>query len=232
MRTKNWQAAGLLVLSAMGMAGAHLDASGLKPAGGETFTVGTPTKITWKVSVPHDGKMNIDFSKDNGSTWKTVKAYTAAGTGDQEFNWTPDATTEQGKIRICQTAGAPACTDAQNTSNPGTSAPYILVTSSFKVVAVTGISQRSQPAGDDFVAFNPDARSLDVFFQLAEVDDVALQAFDAQGHLLATLLEGRQGAGAHKLSVFSNRLNSFSGALVFKLKVGDKVSAQSRTATR
>ncbi|MEO7426073.1 MAG: hypothetical protein ABI036_12870 [Fibrobacteria bacterium] len=232
MRAKNWQAAGILVLSAMGMAGAHLVATGLKPAGGEAFSVGTPTKITWNVSVLHDGKMNIDFSKDDGATWTTVKAFTAAGTGVQEFNWTPDATTEKGKIRICQTAGQPACTNAQNTSNPGTSAPYILVTSSFKVATVDGIAQRSAPVENDFVAFNPDARSLDVSFQLAEAKDVSLQAFDAQGHLLATLLEGRQGAGSHTLSVFSNRLNSFSGALVFKLKVGDKVSAQSWNATR
>ncbi len=232
MSNRKWLATGILILSAVGIAGAHLDGSGMKPAGGETFTVGTATKITWKVVNLHDGKMNIDFSADNGSTWKIVKAYTASGTGTQEFNWTPDAVTEHGKIRICQTAGAAACTDAQNTSNPTSAAPYILVTPSFSVSGTSGIAKNVEQAGKDFFEFHPDTRDLDVSFNLAEAKDVLLQAFDAQGHLIATVLEGKQGAGMHKLSVFSNKLNSVSGVLVFKLKAGNEVRTQSWNTAR
>ncbi|HKP97320.1 MAG TPA: hypothetical protein VJ385_16350 [Fibrobacteria bacterium] len=64
---------------------------------------------------------------------------------------------------------------------------------------------------------------MDVSFGLAGSEAVLLQAFDARGRLVATLIEGNYAAGEHDLSVFSNRLITGSGSPVFRLKVGNRV---------
>jgi hypothetical protein len=231
MELKNWNWVGIAFVIAISTANAHLSTSGFKPAGGETFTVGTTTKITWSVINLHDGKMNIDFSKDGGKTWTTVKAYQADAAGEQNFNWTPDVATTQGKIRICQTAGGPACTDAQNTSIPDISAPYILVSPAF---TVSGASSVSAPAlsGEASLSFNPETRNVNVSFALASEQDVSLQAFDAQGHLVATLLQGSRSAGFHQLSLYSNRLEAVNGVVVLKLRAGAESRTQSWNLAR
>ena len=47
--------------------------------------------------------------------------------------------------------------------------------------------------------------------------EVALRAFDLQGRQVAELLRGTYAAGAHRLSVFANRLAGTQG-LVFRLE--------------
>ncbi|HKP97323.1 MAG TPA: hypothetical protein VJ385_16365 [Fibrobacteria bacterium] len=232
MMKRRWLIVGAMVLAGVGAARAHLVNESLILAGGGPFTVGTPVKITWDVSNLHDGKMNIDLSMDGGAKWTTIKAYTASAPGIQTFNWTPDAATTQGKIRICQTAEKPACTDAQNTSRPDDEAPYTLVTtSSFTVTASSGIHSFANAMGFS-IDFRPNTRNVNVSFGLATDQDVSLLAFDAQGHLIATLLEGKQSTGVHRMSVYSNRLDATSGILVFKLKAGDEVRTQSVNVAR
>ncbi len=72
--------------------------------------------------------------------------------------------------------------------------------------------------------FHPETRNVEVSFNLASSQDVNLTAYDSQGRVVAVLLDGSQSAGAHRLSVFSNRMNTVSGACIFKLKVGDQVT--------
>jgi hypothetical protein len=49
---------------------------------------------------------------------------------------------------------------------------------------------------------------------------VTLQAFDASGRVVATLLDGEKAAGSHRLSLFSNRLQQASGNVLLKLTFG------------
>jgi hypothetical protein len=127
--------------------------------------------------------------------------------------------TAQAKIRICQYG---PCSDAQNTNNPGGSKPWRLVSGTFTIQAATGIAQ-SAASADMSIDIRPSTRNVEVSFEMAETGPVALQAFDSQGRLVATLIQGNYAAGTHSLSVFSNRLDANAGTLVFKLQAGDKV---------
>jgi hypothetical protein len=72
---------------------------------------------------------------------------------------------------------------------------------------------------------------VDVSFSLARNESVSLQAFDTQGRLVATLLEGAYGPGNHKRSVFSNRLGALTGSLIFRLQAGDQARTSIRNAS-
>jgi hypothetical protein len=166
--------------------------------------------------------MDIDYSKDGGTTWTSVKANYQAVAGDNTFNWTvPSDATTKGKIRVCLGAGL-SCADAK--TNSPSDAPYALISPAFTVSGATSVSAPSA-AGEAALGFNPETRNVNVSFSLASEQDVSLQAFDAQGHLIATLLQGSRGAGFHQLSLYSNRLEAVHGVVVLKLQAG----AESRT---
>ncbi|GEM_PF-5378952 len=76
--------------------------------------------------------------------------------------------------------------------------------------------------------FDADAGNLEVTFGIDETSRISLQAFDTQGKLLATLLEGNQGSGFHHLSLFSNRLQGYQGHVIFQLRAGPSVLAEMR----
>jgi hypothetical protein len=80
--------------------------------------------------------------------------------------------------------------------------------------------------------FEPSQGSLEVTFGMDDAARVSLLAFDTQGKLLATLIDGNQGSGFHHLSLFSNRLQGHSGKVVFQLRAGNTVMAESRTLAR
>lgn len=80
--------------------------------------------------------------------------------------------------------------------------------------------------------FEPSQGSLEVTFGMDESSHVTLQAFDTRGKLLATLVDGTQAAGFHHLSLFSNRLQGHSGKVVFQLRSGNTVLAESRSLAR
>ena len=76
--------------------------------------------------------------------------------------------------------------------------------------------------------FDADAGNLEVTFGIEESARISLQAFDTQGKLLATLLDGNQGTGFHHLSLFSNRLQGYQGHVIFQLRAGPSVLAEMR----
>lgn len=80
--------------------------------------------------------------------------------------------------------------------------------------------------------FEPSQGSLEVTFGMDDAGKVSLLAFDTRGKLLATLLDGNQGSGYHHLSLFSNRLQGHSGKVVFQLRSGNTVLAESRSLAR
>jgi hypothetical protein len=209
-----------LTLLAAGMAAAHLANGSLKPAGGENLKPGDSFTISWTENIHHAGGTDIDFSKDNGATWTLVKHGFADAEGANSFKWTvPDMPTTTGKIRVCLAAGG-NCADVK-VSSPS-DVPYTLVSNVFTVAAGSAIEGQAS-AGAASLRFDPATRNVDVSFALASDRDVRLQAFDSQGRLVATLVEGRHAAGVYRFSVYSNRLNAASGPLVFRLQAGDEL---------
>lgn len=226
----NWKNLSGLVFLAAGMTHAHLSAGSLLPAGGETLTVGQSVSITWNVEEIHNQGIDIAFSKDGGSTWTNIKTGFTDTQKSDMFKWTVPGTmaTANGKFRICQSG---PCTD-QNASKPGGESPWILVSGALTVKASTAIASPAGATDPISLDFNPETRNVDVTFGLAESRAVLLQAFDTQGRLLATLIQGNYGSGTHTLSVFSNRLGAASGSLVFKLKAGDQVKTHTWMSLR
>lgn len=205
------------VLITAAIANAHLTVNTLVPKGGETLNVGDVVTITWTVQTSHDKGIDIALSKNNGTNWTNIK------TGFQDklsepvsFKWTipADAQSSQAKLRICQQG---PCTDSPNhgTSNPGGAAPWRLVSNTFVIQGSSALAASATAEGLK-VDFNPASRNIEVSFALTAPGDVTLQAFNLEGRLVATLLDGHYGSGSHKLSMFSNRLMAAQG-LVFKL---------------
>jgi hypothetical protein len=80
--------------------------------------------------------------------------------------------------------------------------------------------------------FDAGAGSLEVTFGIEEGARVSLLAFDTQGKLLTTLLDGNQGSGFHHLSLFSNRLQGYQGRVIFRLQAGQAVLAETHSRPR
>lgn len=226
MRFSNWHKAVMGCLALAGLAGAHLFTDGLAPAGGAVMKIGDSFTITWKVQFVHNKGTDIALSTDGGNTWTDIKKGYSEVSGANSFKWTvagPATTTA--KIRICEQADSPKpCTDADKVSDPtsGTGGHYVLVTPAFTISEAGSAVKGSAGAAPFSLDYRAASRSVDVAFTLGEARDVSLQAFDPQGRLVATLVQGRFEAGAHRFSAFSNRIAS-AGALVFKLNLGGEV---------
>jgi hypothetical protein len=222
----------MAILVSTSMISAHLISGSLVPKGDTTLTIAESITIKWGVTIGHEG-FDIALSTD-GNTWQMVGA---VGASARTYIWkVPNSPTATARIRICQKAGT-ACTDAQNTSSPeGTVIPnqgtvYTLVSGNFTIAASSSVQPNQQSANAPSLRFLPDTRNVEVAFALTQGQDVSLQAFDTQGKLLATLVEGRKEAGNHRFSVFSNRLNG-SGPLLFKLNLGGQVHTENWNGQR
>lgn len=205
------------VLAAAAIANAHLTLNTLLPAGGEALKVGDMVTITWTVQTSHDRGIDIALSKNNGATWTNIKSDFKDNLSESvSFKWTipADAQSSQAKIRICQTG---PCNDSpeHGKSNPSGSAPWRLVSNTF---AIQGSSALAAPAGPEGLAigFDPASRNVEVSFALAAPGEASLQAYNLEGRLVATLLDGRYASGPHRISVFANSLAASQG-LVFRL---------------
>lgn len=68
------------------------------PNGGEVFSVGMDTIITWS-GIPEEDSVRIDFSADNGNIWNPVVATAAGG----RYAWSvPDKPSQQCLVRVTQ----------------------------------------------------------------------------------------------------------------------------------
>ena len=198
---------------------AHLKAGSLSIKGGETFTVGEKVTVTFVQTVGHnDGRFDFYFSKNGGTAWTEFAAKWPGPKGDNEtitYVWTvPNSVTTTGQFRACQLAGG-ECTDAN----------YILKSGNFTIVAAGSGVEPGVRALTPALEFAREG--VTAAFTLPAAGRVSLQAFDASGRVLATLLDGEKQAGDHRLSLFSNRLQQASGNVVLKLTFG----AESLTRT-
>ncbi len=76
------------------------------PNGGETWTLVSTHDITWDAG--NGGKVNVELSRDNGSSWETLFASTA---NDGSESWTVSGpTTSQALVRISNEKGSGSST--------------------------------------------------------------------------------------------------------------------------
>jgi hypothetical protein len=215
----------LAVLLASSVSSAHLLAGSLSIKGGEEFVVGSKVTVTFTQSVGHNnGQYDFYFSKDGGTTWTEFEAHWQGPKGDNAvitYVWTiPNSVTTKGAFRACQLAGG-ECVDNN----------YILKSGNFTVATVaSGIVNSSTQGTSPSMEFNPLTASVDVAFSMATAGPVSLQALDAQGKVIATLLDGTRDAGQYQLSLFSNRLKANRGPLFFKLSLSGSVFTRSGSA--
>ena len=209
-----------------GLIHAHLVLGSLSPMGGETLAAGETVTISWSVETPHQKGFDLALSKDGGKIFSNFKVGSPDTENKDTFKWTvPNEVTTMAKLRVCQSG---PCSDAMNASKPGgNNSPWYLVSGIFTIQAAAGITTPSSSSNPLSLDFNPSTHNLDAAFTLTETTPVSLQAFDTQGRLAATLLQGTYASGTHNLSVFSNQLGASSGSLVFKLQVGNQVKTHS-----
>lgn len=214
----NWKTLAVAICGFAAAASAHLKAGSLLPKGGETLKVGDVVTVSWTDDEIHHDRIDISLSKDNGTTWTDIRT----GAPDEEkngvFKWTvpASAVSTTAKIRVCQSG---PCTPAQNTNRTtGNGGPWYMTSTTLTVQASTALNATAATQGLT-VDFDPASRNVEVSFALAAAGNASLQAFDLEGRLVATLVDGRYEAGAHRFSVFANSLGSAQG-LVLKLTVG------------
>jgi hypothetical protein len=212
---KTLKACLIAALSMASLAAAQLQQGSLSIKGGESFKVGQIVPVTFIQTLGHtNGTFDFYYSKDNGTKWTEIIGNWQGPKEDGAtitYQWTvPNAVTAQGQFRTCEMAGG-ECLDPT----------YILKSGTFSIVSATGINQAgAASAAGPSLSFDAATRSLDASFTLGSAEKVTLQVFDAGGQVMATLLDGRQEAGAHHLSLFSNAMEAASGHLMFKLTLG------------
>lgn len=193
---------------------AHLKAGSLTPAGGETFAVGANISIEWVATQAHDGKYDIYYSKDGGKTYAVELAGPWQGSktdnGKNVYLWKAPAAaaSSQVRIRICQLFGG-------HCKEPGT---YMLDSpADFTISTSTGIERDNQAGAiEPRLDFSADDKGLVTSFTLTGEHDISLKAFDVSGKCVATVVEGRIGAGEHRLPVFQDR-SQVKGPLMFMM---------------
>ena len=127
---------------------AHLDQASLKPAGGETFKPGDVMTIEWMATQAHDGKYDIYYSSNGGTSWPTefAEAWQGPTTNNTKvtYRWTipaNTANTTQGRIRVCQLFGG-------HCIQPGT---YTIMSTNFTISNTTAVqpeaAARLRPSG-------------------------------------------------------------------------------------
>lgn len=216
---------GAAFLSAAGLAGAHLTSGSLTLSPASPFTASQAVTVAWTVAVSHGSPINIDISKDGGTTWSSVKAGLTDASGAATYHMTmPADATTQGKIRVCQ-GSASDCANIR-ASQPSTP-PYALVSPVFTITGTSAILPASRQTYA--LGFEPASGKFVANFELVRDENVVLQAFDFQGRLQATLLQGPFQAGQHKVSLSVPQALVASPALVFRLKLGDAVHTQAFT---
>jgi hypothetical protein len=214
---KNLKTSIALILAAGSLATAQMDTSSFNIKGGEVFTAGSVHVVGFiQIKGHNDGMYRFLWSKDGGATWIVAMSSWHAPVEDSAvvtYPWTiPDISSNTVRFRACQLAGGEECKDET----------YLLTSPDFTITNSTGLAEAGTRGAAPSVRYNAATRSLEASFALAAAERVSLQLIDAAGRVAATLMDGRREAGSHRVSVFSNRLESVAGRYVLRLQVGSE----------
>lgn len=201
---------------------AHLDQATLTVTPAGPYRPGTAITIEWVATQAHDGKYDLYYSSNGGTSWPTefAEAWQGPTTNGTKvsYRWTipaNTANTTQGKIRVCQLFGG-HCTQ------PGT---YTISTANFTISNTTGLQETAGQSAPS-LQYQAFARTVDLVLPMESGALVTLKAYDAAGKEVAELLSRKLEAGNHRLSFFSNRLEG-RGPLLFRLTRGAETTTWS-----
>ena len=213
-----WNGLPVFILVSASMASAHLQEGSLTPKGGETLVFGSKVEISWTQNTGHDGLYDLYYSRNGGSSWTEFVGHWQGPKTDNTkvtYSWTvPSQATTQGQLRVCQLAGG-ECTERI----------YMLRSTNFSVAASSSVLPRAGVL-QTALSYTGATGNLDVAFEMESAGEALIEAFDAQGKVVATLFKGTRDAGVHRMSFFSNTLASARGPLVFRLTAGGKPFSQ------
>jgi hypothetical protein len=222
------------VLGSAMLASAHLGTL-TAPKANDSFAAGASVNVRWSVATPHNTQ-DLAYST-NGTTWTSIT--TGLGANVNSFNWTvPAIKSTTVRFRVCQRDGGGGCTDAHNTSSPsrgialaGGGEVYTVISGNFTVTEASTAIHSQAAVGAPRIGFDGASRSVNAVFRLDASGKVLLEAFDAQGRLLVTLVDKEMAVGEHDLSVFSNRLPA-AGTAVIRLQAGAQATQASFSLVR
>lgn len=208
------------------LASAHLEQGSLSIKGGETFKVGEIVKVTFVQTQGHnDGTYDFYYSTNAGSTWTETVGHFQGPKGDGDtvkYNWTvPNKPTTTAQFRACQLFVS-ECKDPV----------YILKSPNFTISTTSGVAVPGFAASAPTLRYDGLTRSLETEFTLASAQRVTLQLLEADGRVIATLVDGQKDAGHHRFSVFSNSLATATGHFVLKLTLGSETITRSWNGLR
>ena len=173
------------------------------PEGGEKINGGSIFTIAWDAD-DHNCVYNLYFSPDSGENWSVIVLDLPQTV--RSFKWTvPDENTDKGVIRILQDNMTGSDLDDRSTA--------------FQVLATSGVGDIPAAPADLSLEFQPD-RAV-VALDLVRTAKVQVDAFDAHGRLVATLLKDRLASGKHQFYLSTSGLPT--QPLIFKVRIGEKV---------
>lgn len=208
------------------------------PKTGQSHEAGAMVTITWSVDQPHNNQ-DLAYSTD-GKTWTSIT--TNLGRTATSFSWkvpgTPSTTV---RVRVCQKQNlggtVAGCTDNENTQNLSAGkqvaggSVYTAITGNFTIQGGTGVKDAKAGARPERLKLNASSNQVEASFQLANPGRVLLQAFDAQGRLVATLMDENRAGGPQSISVPAQDFGG-SRATVYRLQAGEQVVGKSYSPPR
>lgn len=214
MKKANSILATMAVLCGAQLAGAHLVAGSISLKSGDRVKAGEVINVKWNVSNAHSpGKFDFNLSTDGGASFDATGSKTfPLNSGEYTFAWTvPNKPSTTAQFQVCQYNGPTLnCTGV-----------YVLNSPNFIIESGSTVKEGAESPKAE-LRFVSEPHQLEISFSLAHDERVVLQAFDARGRLLSTLIDKSYKAGEHRISVFSTALAATSAKL-FQLRRGNEV---------
>ena len=174
------------------------------PLAGKNLEAGKTVSLTWKSS--GIDSIDIDYSIDNGKTWKHIVDDYDANNGS--FSWiVPQIEADSCKIRIVNS-------DEKNYDDEFVSK------STFKITNQTNVKDNSLPAeyslSDNYPnPFNP---ATTIAYSLPKESHVVITVYNAIGQLVKTLVNDDKPAGYYSINFNASGLSS--GIYFYRLTAG------------
>lgn len=225
------------ILIAATYASAHLNPV-TNPKASQSLEAGSMVMITWSVDQPHNNQ-DLAYSTD-GKTWTNIT--TDLGKSATSFNWkVPSTPSTTVRVRVCQKENiggtVTGCTDNENTQNLSAGKQvtggkiYTAITGNFTIQGGTGVRAAKAAARTGRPMLNASSNKVEASFNLENSSRVLLQAFDAQGRLVATLMDENRAGGPQSISVPAE---DFGGnrATVYRLQTAEQVLQKAGSPSR
>lgn len=184
------------------------------PNGGETWEAGSDKQVSW---TSHDvEKVKIQYSVDNGASWKNVAA--SVNASPAQLDWTvPNDASQECLIKVSDISD-PAVMDVSDA--------VFEITIPSSVESEKAIPEKLELHGNYPNPFNPQTT---IKFGLPTSGHVHLRVYNNLGQEVGTLIDGEMDAGYHKITVSAHTIGNglTSGIYYYRMEfAGSSKSAK------